>query len=236
MNLFLPKIPDLHFKSPSQNIRVLTETWLKNEMYCPVCGYASLVKSRNNAKMADFYCEKCGEIYELKSKQSPVTQKLLDGAYYTALKRITSKTNPNLFVLTYDKKYVVDNLTIVPKYFLTPNILLKRKPLSKNAERAGYIGCFIQYGIISSYGKIPIVQSYVEERKNIVIDKFTRASKLRIDNMNLRGWLMDLLNCLDEINHEVFRLTIFINSLPSLPLNIPKIIESEKKSANSSKF
>lgn len=206
MKLALPELNNSKYKSRSQYIRIITETWLKNEMYCPVCGNVSLSKLKNNAKMADFLCKNCGEIYELKSKKTPPALKIIDGSYYAALERITSNTNPNLLVLTYDSKYIIDNLTVIPKYFLTPDILLKRKPLSANARRAGYVGCFIQYGMIVNYGKISIVKSYIEEDKNVVLDNYKSVSRLEIESINLRGWIMDILKCVDKINQNIFSL------------------------------
>ena len=85
MNLAFPEICGLQYKSPSQRIRVLSELWMKNEMYCPSCGRDTLQKLPNNSKLADFFCDNCGEIYELKSKGSPIGRSILDGAYYTAI-------------------------------------------------------------------------------------------------------------------------------------------------------
>ena len=116
MRLVFPDIPDLHYKRLSQKIRVLSESWLKNEMYCPACGNDYLDKLPNNSKLADFICDNCGEIYELKSKSRYIGKSIVDGAYYAALERITSSTNPNLFVLSYDKN-IIEDLTLIPKYF-----------------------------------------------------------------------------------------------------------------------
>ena len=112
---------------------------MKNEMYCPSYGCDYLSKLPNNSKLADFRCESCGEIYELKSKGSPIGRTLLDGAYYAAIERITSNSNPNLFVMRYQKN-LFEALTVVPKYFFTPDVLMMRPPLAPTARRAGYIG------------------------------------------------------------------------------------------------
>lgn len=205
MNLVLPEILNLKYKAASQKIRVISESWLAHEMYCPVCGCDFLAKLPNNAKVADFICDKCGEIYELKSKNKSIGKTILDGAYYTALERITSRTNPNLFVLCYHEN-LVENLTLVPKYFFTPDILQIRRPLSQNARRAGYIGSNILYGNIPAQGKIAIIESSQEISKSIVMRNYTQAARLRLDNMNLRGWLLDILRCLDKISHEIFLL------------------------------
>ena len=115
------------------------------------------MKFPNNTKLADFYCTKCGEIYELKSKGSPIGRSILDGAYYAALERITSSTNPNLFVLHYQQN-LIEDLTLVPKHFFTPDILKIRRALSPNARRAGYIGSVIMYSDIPQQGKIAVIE------------------------------------------------------------------------------
>lgn len=99
--------------------------------------------------MADFYCEKCGEVFELKSKGDAIGKSILDGAYYAALERINSSTNPNLFVLRYTQN-LVEALTVVPKHFFTPDVLKIHSALSQTARRAGYIGSVIDYGSIPS--------------------------------------------------------------------------------------
>lgn len=205
MRLVFPELSGLNYRSLSQRIRVLSETWMNNEMYCPACGYDSLKKFPNNSRLADFLCVRCGEIYELKSKGSPIGRSILDGAYYAALERIASSTNPNLFVLHYDKN-VIEDLTIIPKHFFTPDILKIRRALSSKARRAGYIGSVIMYSDIPEQGKIAVISSHTELDKNTVLRKYAAASKLRVDNINLRGWLMDIVRCVDKIAHEIFSL------------------------------
>ncbi|MBR0233706.1 MAG: hypothetical protein IJQ47_06630, partial [Synergistaceae bacterium] len=73
----MPDIFDSKYKSNSQRARVITETWFKTELYCPACGYNSLIKFNNNEKMADFFCEKCGEIYELKSTSHNISKNII---------------------------------------------------------------------------------------------------------------------------------------------------------------
>ena len=205
MKLVFPEVQNLNFKSLSQRIRVVSELWFKNEMYCPACGCNYLAKMPNNSRVADFFCDNCGEIYELKSKGSPIGKSILDGAYYTALERITSSTNPNLFVLSYDKN-IIENLTLVPKYFFTPDTLKIRNPLSPKAKRPGYTGSYILYGNIPAQGKIRVIEAHTEINKSHVLESYSRSARLRLDNIKLRGWLLDILNCLDKIAQEIFSL------------------------------
>ena len=205
MNLTLPELESSRYRSPSQIIRVISELWMTNEMYCPSCGNASLYHLPNNSKVADFKCESCGEIYELKSKRDSIGNKILDGAYYAALSRITSSTNPNLFVMRYHKN-IVEGLTVVPKYFFTPDVLKIRPPLAQTARRAGYIGSWIMYSEIPVAGKIPVIEAHRECDKESVLRNYAEAVKLKVENINLRGWLMDILKCTDKIDNDIFSL------------------------------
>jgi type II restriction enzyme len=55
------------YHSPFQKIRVVAENWVKNQAYCPSCG-CGVNSYENNKPVADFYCTRCREDYELKSK------------------------------------------------------------------------------------------------------------------------------------------------------------------------
>ena len=57
------------YSSNSQIARILTENWVKENSFCPNCGYFHLSEFENNRPVADFFCKKCLEEYELKSKE-----------------------------------------------------------------------------------------------------------------------------------------------------------------------
>lgn len=194
------------YHSNSQKARILTEDWVKNNCYCPVCGN-SLEHFPNNKPVADFYCNNCNEIYELKSKNGNLSNTINDGAYQTMIERITSNTNPNFFFLVYDaKKYMVNNFLFISKYFFTPKIIIKRKPLSNTARRAGWVGCNINLKTIPSSGKIFIIKENIEIPQNIVLDKVNKNLALKENNIKIRGWILDVLFCIEKVNKEIFSL------------------------------
>jgi len=86
------------YHSSSQKSRVITESWVDNEAFCPNCG-SSLDQLPEGRPVADFYCSKCSEEYELKSKKDSIGMRIVDGAYRTMLERLKSDDNPNLFLL-----------------------------------------------------------------------------------------------------------------------------------------
>jgi len=59
------------YTSTSQKARVLTEGWVLDEVYCPSCG-GPVDNYNNNKPVADFYCKKCIEDFELKSKNGKI--------------------------------------------------------------------------------------------------------------------------------------------------------------------
>ena len=67
MNLQMDAEVALTYSSNSQKIRVITEHWVGNNLFCPYCGSAYIGHFENNRPVADFYCPKCTEEYELKS-------------------------------------------------------------------------------------------------------------------------------------------------------------------------
>lgn len=204
-NLYFNKNLASQYRSNSQAIRILSESWMSENMYCPCCGNVALKQFDNNKPVADFYCERCNEQFELKSTNRITINKIVDGAYSTAIERVKSKTNPDLFVLQYSD-YMVKNLVVVPKYFFTPDIIEKRKPLSETARRAGWIGSNILYGKIPSQGKINIVTNGNIVSSEIVFDEYQKASRLNVDNIEKRGWLFDVLNCVNMILDDTFSL------------------------------
>ncbi|MCQ9206214.1 MAG: restriction endonuclease [Omnitrophica bacterium] len=195
------------YKSQPQRIRVLTENWVKDEIFCPNCG--NIISCyENNRPVADFYCTNCHEDYELKSKKNPMGKKIVDGAYKTMIERLQSANNPNFFFLNYNiQNYETLNFLVIPKHFFTPTIIEKRKPLSQNARRAGWIGCNILLQNIPQSGKIFYVKNGKIENKKSVIEKWHRTLFLRESKRaDLKGWILDIMNCIDKIGKREFSL------------------------------
>ncbi len=211
------------YKSLSQKIRIVTETWVEDNIYCPYCGNSHLNGFENNRPVADFYCSKCHSEYELKSKAGNIGRKISDGAYDTMIGRITSNTNPNLFVMNYNKQdYRIESLLLVPKFFFVPSIIEKRKPLSSNARRAGWVGCSILFAEIPKQLCVYIIEQGKIVDKEKVLSKTTNNMKLQTENTNLRGWLLDTLNCIEKTNKKEFNLNDIYQFESALKIKHPK--------------
>lgn len=184
---------------------VMTEDWLFRNSYCPSCG-ADLVHFENNRPVADFYCQVCKEEYELKSKQGSFSHLINDGAYQKMLERVSANNNPHFFFLTYDKSYLVENLVLLPKYFFTKDIIIPRKALAPTARRAGWVGCQIDLSKTPEAGKIFLVKSGQPIQRELVLEKYQQTAFIREKELETRGWLLEVLKCLDKIPEQEFSL------------------------------
>ncbi|MFA6171627.1 MAG: DpnI domain-containing protein [Patescibacteria group bacterium] len=197
-----------NYKNASQKVRVLTEQWVDNSIFCPNCGNFSIDKYPNNQPVADFYCLNCREEYELKSKQNTIGTKIVDGAYRTMIERLTSSNNPNFFLLNYDLANLeVVNFLVIPKHFFVPEIIEKRKPLALTARRAGWVGCNIILRNIPQTGKIFFVRDKVIEPKEKVLTDWKKTLFLREEKeISAKGWLLDVMRCVDKLGKKEFTL------------------------------
>ena len=195
------------YKSNSQKIRILTENWVDAEIFCPNCG-CDISPYKNNSPVADFYCGGCREEYELKSKKDNIGKKIVDGAYKTMIERLQSQNNPNFFFLNYDLyNYEVTNFAVIPKHFFVPEMIEKRKPLSKDAKRAGWIGCNILLNNIPKSGKIFYIKNRQVELKENILKNWQKTLFLReTKKTGLRGWILDVMNCIDKLDKPEFTL------------------------------
>jgi type II restriction enzyme len=197
----------LPYSSGSQSARAWTEAWVSMWAYCPHCGNAKMSQFPNNRPVADFLCTFCKEEFELKSQKGKFGTKVADGAYKTKCERLIASNNPNLLLMNYDlKSLAVVNLLIVPKRFFVRDIIEERKPLAKTARRAGWIGSNILLGKVPEIGKIHIVQNGVIRPKGAVLEEWHKTLFLRSETLEARGWLLDVMKCVESLGKRDFTL------------------------------
>jgi len=194
------------YNSSSQKIRILTEDWVSRSIFCPNCGEQDIEKYGNNKPVADFYCDKCREDYELKSKRGSIGLKIVDGAYRTMIERLEESHNPNFFLLNYNMSdLTVNDFFVIPKHFFVPKIIEERKPLSSTARRAGWIGCNILLNHIPQTGKIFFVKDRIVETKEKVIAEWKKTLFLREEReVSAKGWLLDVMRCVEKLGKGEF--------------------------------
>ena len=207
MNLQMDERIADRYHSDSQRIRVITENWVSNNIFCPSCGRPYIRQFENNRPVADFYCPECLEEYELKSKHTSIYNKVADGAYSTMIERIESINNPNFFFMQYNKGNLrVKDFVMIPKYFFVPEVIEKRNPLADTAKRAGWTGCNILLKKIPQEGKIYIVKDEIEQPVGEVVEKVEKVGFIKQYQLDARGWILDILNCINQIDGNEFTL------------------------------
>ncbi len=194
------------YHSGTQKIRVMSEGWAAKNMFCPCCGNPHIQRRQNNEPVADFQCVACGAVFELKSKKGALGNKIADGAYGTMIERITGVRNPNLLVMTYSPNLSVTDMLMIPKFFFVPSVIEKRKPLAATARRAGWIGCDILIRDIPAQGKISMIENGKVADIGKVVQTYQSIEKLKTDNMESRGWLFDVLHCVNAMPTAEFTL------------------------------
>jgi len=192
------------YKSNSQRIRIVTESWTGKNAYCSYCG-KPIFQFENNRPVADFYCNNDHEEFELKSKKKTISAKIMGGQYDKMIERITAEENPNLFLLSYLNKSV-NNFCVIPKYLLTPSIIERRKPLKDTARRAGWTGCNILIGRIPEIGKVFYVKDGEINKKQTVLEQFNKIAFLKQEKAESKGWILDIMKCVDNIESNEFSL------------------------------
>lgn len=206
MNLALDKKLGIRYLSETQKIRVISEDWVLNQIYCPNCG-KQIFNYANNKPVADFYCKKCVEDFELKSKKGKIGKTVPAGAYSKMIERINSKNKPNFFFMGYLETLFVNDFFIIPKHFFISEIIEKRKPLKETARRAGWVGSNIIFSKIPKAGQIFYIENGKEISKKEVLEKWQKTVFLKkIKRVDAKGWILDIMNCIDALNKNEFAL------------------------------
>jgi Dam-replacing family/Dam-replacing HTH domain len=195
------------YTSGSQNARAWTEAWVSAWAYCPHCGNAKVAPFPNNSPLADFFCASCKEEFELKSQKGKFGTRVVDGAFKAKCERLAASNNPNLLLMNYDlKSLAVVNLFIVPRHFFVREIIEERKPLAATARRAGWIGSNILLSRVPESGKIHIVQNGLVREKELVLAEWQKTLFLRDESPDTRGWLLDVMKCVESLGKSEFTL------------------------------
>jgi type II restriction enzyme len=195
------------YKSPSQIARILTEAWCERELYCAACPSNALRKAKANAATVDFFCARCEQPYQLKSRRNAFAGRINDAAYDPMIRAIREDRTPNLLILQYTPDWTVSNLLLVPHFFFSESVIEKRRPLSPNAKRAGWVGCNILLRDIAAEGRIELVSDGIALPSGGVRRSFAKLSVLSAVRPETRGWALDVLRIVREIGTERFSLS-----------------------------
>ncbi len=195
------------FESASQRARDWTEEWVRRRLFCPNCGAPNFEKFAANRPVADFYCPNCREQFELKSQKKRFGRSVVDGAFGTMRERLTGDDNPSFIFMNYDlTRRSVTTLFFVPRHFFSLDIIKERKPLAATARRAGWVGCNILISQIPEAGKIFLVRDGDQAPRDLVLEQWRSTLFLRDKGLTARGWLLEVMKCVEEVGRREFTL------------------------------
>ena len=195
------------FESASQNVRVLSEGWAALHLYCPNCGAAQVRQHPNNTKARDFFCESCREDYELKAGRGRFTGSVPDGAYETFMVAVRERRNANLVLMRYDAaRSGVSDVMVVPRHFISPEVVQRRKPLASTARRAGWTGCNILVSGVPETGRVWLLRERERVAKPEVLEAWRRAKPFGALDPSARGWAFAVLRVVEGLGRPAFTL------------------------------
>src|SRR5690606_35001711 len=82
----------------------------------------------------------------------------------------------------------------------------KRKPLAPTARRAGWVGSNILLNRIPSSGKIHVVKDGIIQPTEVVLAAWRRTLFLREQPSEMRGWLIEVMKCVEALGRQEFEL------------------------------
>ena len=178
---------------------------MRTPCYCPSCQSPVLDGAKANTKAFDFTCPDCAQYFQLKSKSSPIGNRILDAALETMLCAIAEDRTPNLFALHYDRaSWLVKDLFLIPHFAFSASAIEARKPLGPKARRAGWVGYIIVLDHIPPDARIPIVRDGIVVDPCRVRDSFSRLRELQQIPVKERGWLVDVLRVVRSLRKNEF--------------------------------
>ena len=78
--------------------------------------------------------------------------------------------------------------------------------MGPKARRAGWIGCNIRLKKIPQNGLIYVVKDEKEQPVDAIINKISRTNFIKQYKLDARGWILDVLNCINKIEEDNFSL------------------------------
>jgi type II restriction enzyme len=201
----MPSHLALTYRSGAQQARVVSEIWGRDNLYCPNCQSPSLDLAPNNTRAIDYFCPLCGLPFQLKSKSTPIGDRIVDAAYEAMRSAILEGRTPNLYALHYQKtSWQVRNLFLVPHFAFSLSAIEARRPLAPTARRAGWVGCNIVLRNIPVDARIRIIKDGVPSAASEVRESYRRLKPLEELRVKERGWALDVLRVVRSLGKTEF--------------------------------
>lgn len=146
------------YSSKAQRSRVITESWAAKNLYCLNCAIDQVDAHQPNKRVEDFLCPSCDRRIQLKASRGGHGNKVANSAYGPKMEAIHSNEAPDYAFMGFDlDAWRVTELFVVPGHFMTPSVIEKRKPLSSDARRSGWVGSNIPLDHIPEASHIHLI-------------------------------------------------------------------------------
>ncbi len=195
------------YRSKSQQARVVTEAWVRDNLYCLDCNEDRIAETRPGRSVVDFRCQSCARHYQLKSQRRPFRNRVLDAAWDPMASAVRAGRAPNFLFLHYNPRdWMVETFFGVPGHFVTLSAIEKRPPLASTARRAGWVGCNILLNRLPSDAKVYLMRDREEIPPHEVRERWRRFAFLRDASHESRGWTADVLAYVRRLKQKMFTL------------------------------
>ncbi len=189
----------------TQAIKILTEYWTANNIFCPAC-WSALIQHEIDKPVNDLFCRDCKDNFELKSSKGSLWKTIPWWAYDIMIKQMT-KDPMHLFVLKYSEDYTIKNFLVVPKYFFIPEIIQKRntsKVKQKNWKTRLWTWWNIMFDKIPESWKIHYIKDWYYKTKTEVLHEWERIKFLEKEKQESKWWIFDIMKCIERLDKKEF--------------------------------
>lgn len=194
-----PSVAD-GYSSKAQRSRVITESWAAENLFCPNCEVDRVAAHRPGKRVEDFYCPSCDRRIQLKASRGGHGKTVANSAYEAKMEAIRANRAPDYAFMGFDPEaWRVEELFLVPGHFMTPSVVEKRKPLSGDAQRSGWVGSNIRLDRIPAAGRISVVDSGEAVPENRVRETFEQTAFLADEGTTARDWTAAVLDCVEDL-------------------------------------
>lgn len=101
----------------------------------------------------------------------------------------------------------VRDFFVIPKHFFVSGIIEERRPLAATARRSGWVGSNILFSRIPRAGRVSYVEDGQVVPKGEVLEKWQKTAFLKeLKKPGAKGWILEIMNCIDVINTKEFTL------------------------------
>lgn len=189
------------YSSKAQRSRVITEAWASENLYCVNCDRNRIQAHRPGKRVEDFLCPSCDRRIQLKASRGGHGNTVANSAYGPKLEAIRENRAPDYAFMGFDPdRWRVTDLFLVPGHYMTPTVVEKRRPLSEDAQRAGWVGSNIRLDRIPDAGRIDLIDHGTVVPREEARSKFEQTAFLASEEPGTRDWTTAVMDCIDDLD------------------------------------